>query len=132
MSTASINRSQSIISLHNQKIPVAHESYHKDNELKLEPLIAENIHLVESVASRKKVKINCYVPPNAEVIADENILRLALRNAVSNAIKFSTPDKSIDITVEEKEDKLMQKIRYMDKLVDDLAKGKAVEKILGK
>lgn len=34
--------------------------------------------------------------------------------------------------VEEIEDKLMQKIRYLDKLVDELAKGKAVEKILKK
>jgi len=32
--------------------------------------------------------------------------------------------------IEEIEDKLMQKIRYMDKLVDELAKGKAMEKIL--
>ena len=32
--------------------------------------------------------------------------------------------------VEEMEDKLMQKIRYLDKLVDELAKGKAMEKIL--
>jgi hypothetical protein len=32
--------------------------------------------------------------------------------------------------VEEIEDKLMQKIRYMDKLVDELAKGKKMEKIL--
>ena len=32
--------------------------------------------------------------------------------------------------VEEIEDKLMQKIRYLDKLVDELAKGKAMEKIL--
>lgn len=32
--------------------------------------------------------------------------------------------------VEEITDKLMQKIRYMDKLVDELAKGKALEKIL--
>lgn len=34
--------------------------------------------------------------------------------------------------VEDIEDKLMQKIRYMDKLVDELAKGKAMEKILRK
>lgn len=34
--------------------------------------------------------------------------------------------------VEEIEDKLMQKIRYMDKLVDELAQGKAMEKILRK
>jgi len=32
--------------------------------------------------------------------------------------------------VEEIEDKLMQNIRYLDKLIDELAKGKAMEKIL--
>lgn len=32
--------------------------------------------------------------------------------------------------VEEIEDKLMQKVRYLDKLVDELAKGKKMEKIL--
>src|SRR5688572_25824973 len=34
--------------------------------------------------------------------------------------------------VEEIQDKLMQKARYMDKLIDELAKGKAMEKILRK
>jgi hypothetical protein len=34
--------------------------------------------------------------------------------------------------VEEIEDELMQKIRYLDKLVDELAKGKTMEKILRK
>ena len=34
--------------------------------------------------------------------------------------------------VEEIEDKLMQKIRYLDKLVDELAKGRKMEKILRK
>lgn len=34
--------------------------------------------------------------------------------------------------VEEIEDELIQKIRYMDKLIDELAKGKAMEKILRK
>ena len=34
--------------------------------------------------------------------------------------------------VEEIEDNLMQQIRYLDKLIDELAKGKAMEKILRK
>ncbi|SQG05932.1 Uncharacterized protein conserved in bacteria [Elizabethkingia meningoseptica] len=34
--------------------------------------------------------------------------------------------------VEEIEDPLMQQIRYLDKLIDELAKGKAMEKILRK
>jgi hypothetical protein len=34
--------------------------------------------------------------------------------------------------VEEIEDKLMQKIRYLDKLIDELARGRYMEKILRK
>jgi len=34
------------------------------------------------------------------------------------------------IRVEEVEDPLMQKIRYLDKLVDELAKGKPMDKVL--
>ncbi|MBX3640409.1 MAG: DUF2200 domain-containing protein [Nitrosomonas sp.] len=34
------------------------------------------------------------------------------------------------VRVEEVKDSLMQKIRYLDKLIDELAKGKAMEKIL--
>lgn len=34
--------------------------------------------------------------------------------------------------VEEIEDKLMRKIRYLDKLIDELAKGREMEKILRK
>jgi hypothetical protein len=34
------------------------------------------------------------------------------------------------VRVEEVEDPLMRKIRYLDKLIDELAKGKAMEKIL--
>lgn len=34
--------------------------------------------------------------------------------------------------VEEIEDKIIQQVRYLDKLVDELAKGKAMEKILRK
>ena len=34
------------------------------------------------------------------------------------------------VRVEEVEDPLMQKIRYLDKLIDELARGKSMEKIL--
>ena len=34
------------------------------------------------------------------------------------------------VRVEEVEDPLMRRIRYLDKLVDELAKGKAIEKVL--
>ena len=40
--------------------------------------------------------------------------------------------KICGIRVEEIEDQLMRDIRYLDKLVDELAKGKPMEKILRK
>jgi len=36
------------------------------------------------------------------------------------------------VRVERVEDPLMQKIRYLDKLIDELARGKAMEEILRK
>jgi hypothetical protein len=69
----------------------------------------------------------------------------ALRKQIGKQVDFETffaeaPEmnpNAVKITgvicgyrVEEIEDKLMRKIRYLDKLVDELAKGKAMEKIL--
>jgi hypothetical protein len=34
------------------------------------------------------------------------------------------------VRVEEIEDPLVQKVRYLDKLIDELAKGKALEKVM--
>jgi hypothetical protein len=36
------------------------------------------------------------------------------------------------VRVEQIEDPLVQKVRYLDKLIDELARGKALEKILRK
>jgi hypothetical protein len=63
--------------------------------------------------------------------------RTSLRDFFDKAPKLN-PDASLikglvcGIRVEEIEDPLMQKIRYMDKLIDELAKGKKMEKILRK
>jgi hypothetical protein len=53
------------------------------------------------------------------------------------APKLNDPRKLIKgvvcgIRVEEIEEPLMQEIRYLDKLIDELARGKAMEKILRK
>ena len=61
--------------------------------------------------------------------------RTSFREFFDKAPKFN-PNASLikgvvcGIRVEEIEDQLMQKIRYLDKLVDELAKGKKMEKIL--
>jgi hypothetical protein len=70
-----------------------------------------------------------------------------LENKIENEIDFETffseaprlnPSRTLikgvicGIRVENIEEPLMQEIRYLDKLIDELAKGKAMEKILRK
>jgi hypothetical protein len=47
-----------------------------------------------------------------------------------NPLASSITGTICGIRVEEIEDPLMQKIRYLDKLVDELARGKKMEKVL--
>src|SRR5687768_18355870 len=61
--------------------------------------------------------------------------RSSFREFFENAPKFNRNASLIKgvvcgIRVEDIEDPLMQKIRYLDKLIDELAKGKKMEKIL--
>ena len=60
-----------------------------------------------------------------------------LKTFFTKAPKFQPNAKRITgvvcgVRVEEVEDKVMRKIRYLDKLIDELAQGKAMEKILRK
>lgn len=62
---------------------------------------------------------------------------VALRTFFEQAPRFNPDSVRIKgvvcgVRVEEIEDPLMQKIRYLDKLIDELAKGKAMDKILRK
>ncbi len=47
-----------------------------------------------------------------------------------NPNRFLIKGTVCGVRVEDIEDPLMQKVRYLDKLIDELAKGKAMEKIL--
>jgi hypothetical protein len=71
---------------------------------------------------------------------DESALKTHLAEGTTFEEFFAdaslNPDASLitgvvcGVRVEDVEDPLMQKIRYLDKLVDELAKGKAMEKVL--
>lgn len=71
----------------------------------------------------------------------------SLRQVIENKIDFETfftqaPNINANVSkitgvicgyrVEEIEDEIIQKVRYLDKLIDELAKGKSMEKILRK
>ena len=60
------------------------------------------------------------------MLPDESSLGIIRQENKSSTIKGIV----CGVRVEEIEDPLMQKIRSLDKLIDELAKGKAMDKIL--
>ena len=55
------------------------------------------------VAGLKKIEIRLSVPDQLEVYADIDMVKTVVRNLVSNAIKFSNENTTIEISLEEKE-----------------------------
>ncbi len=65
-----------------------------------------------------------------QIIADQTDFRTFFAEARLNPNTTKITGVICGYRVEEIADPLMQQIRYLDKLVDELAKGKAMEKIL--
>ncbi len=63
-------------------------------------------------------------------IASENTFEQFFDDADLNPNVSKITGVICGVRVEEIEEPLMQKIRYLDKLVDELAKGKAMQKVL--
>lgn len=67
----------------------------------------------------------------AQVIEEEVDFRAFFHNAPAlNPNRNLITGSVCGVKVQEVEDPLMQNIRFLDKLIDELAKGKAMEKIL--
>jgi hypothetical protein len=67
----------------------------------------------------------------AKVLKNETDFKTFFAQAPKmNPARFEIKGVICGVRVEEIEDKTMQSIRHLDKLVDELAKGKAMEKVL--
>ncbi len=65
-------------------------------------------------------------------LKDEVTFREFFKSARINPLAKQITGSICGVKIAEIEDPLMKKIRYLDKLVDELAKGKSVEKVLFK
>lgn len=68
---------------------------------------------IQSQASAKQVKVEIQCPGELEIYADPAQLEVVFRNLISNAIKFSHPEQSINIQVTTEEGRV--KILFEDK-----------------
>jgi two-component system sensor histidine kinase/response regulator len=83
----------------------------QQGRISLQPEIIYVKKLVNSVEElflnllkTKDLKINNFLDDNLHVMADEGMLHTALRNMISNSIKFSHSGKSIDISKYQEDD----------------------------
>ena len=67
------------------------------SKINLLPVSKEICTLFEMICTQKKIKLKNAIPEGLTVVADENVLRLAFRNIISNATKFSKVDTDIMI-----------------------------------
>lgn len=72
-------------------------------KIKAHNLLRETQDLLRLQANNKSIEINIDCPADAIVRADRNMLTTVLRNLASNAIKFSHPSSSVDISFFENE-----------------------------
>lgn len=57
--------------------------------LSLSELVSSTLNIVESQAAGKNISINNTISAEISLLADENLLKIILRNLVTNAIKFT-------------------------------------------
>jgi signal transduction histidine kinase len=58
-------------------------------EIGLLKIVESNMNLIASLANQKEITINCNIPANQTVLADEAMLNSILSNLLSNSIKFT-------------------------------------------
>ncbi len=65
----------------------------------LNQLFNEEILLLNDIAVRKNITLKSSFPDNLTIVADENMIRTILRNLISNAIKFTNMNGSVNSDV---------------------------------
>ncbi len=69
-----------------------------NDRFSLSDLVNRNMQLFQSAATAKQITLASTVPDGMEITWDKNIVHLALRNLIANAIKYSHPGGRIDIS----------------------------------
>ena len=72
----------------------------KPIDLDVKELADENIHLLKSMADKKKIRLENNIAESCKAYVDPNMMNLIFRNLISNAIKFSLRGGVIELSAE--------------------------------
>lgn len=68
--------------------------------LDAESLIAENLSVLKSGFLRKNILVTISIPSLTTIFADENMIKLVIRNLLSNALKFTPSGGRVEVIAE--------------------------------
>lgn len=82
------------------------------NPIRLLPqaLIEESVDLFQDVLADKQLQVKLFINYNDAIYADKDMLHSIIRNTLSNAIKFSSPESQIEIHTFKIEDQIHFKV----------------------
>ena len=80
-------------------------------EVNLKSIIDDCLELLDPIAEKKLIKLSNNVDTTAIAMADNEMVKLVLRNLISNAIKFSTAGGKIEINVASNGSKIISSVK---------------------
>ena len=63
----------------------------------LNELLMEEVNVLSDIAKTKNIDLKNYLPDNLTISADKNMIRTILRNLISNAIKFTHKNGTVEV-----------------------------------
>jgi signal transduction histidine kinase len=68
-------------------------------QLDLKALLEEEIKILSDMAKPKNIALECSIPENLKIVADQNMIKTIIRNLISNAIKFTHRNGKVEVMV---------------------------------
>ncbi len=78
--------------------------------INLKEMIYESVSIFQPNAIKKKIEINCEIENDIYCYADQNMIETAVRNLISNAVKFTEQGGEVKISTFEKEDQTVVEV----------------------
>lgn len=75
-------------------------------EIDVAELVKETINYYNLNLKQKDIRVNLHIEEKSTAFVDENVTLLAINNIISNAIKYSPKEKTINIFIKNSEDKI--------------------------
>jgi CheY-like chemotaxis protein/nitrogen-specific signal transduction histidine kinase len=72
--------------------------YFNAEQAQLQSLLAESLHLIQELASKKEIELVTEIPLGVEVFVDSYMLNSVVRNLASNAVKFTPRGGKVTIS----------------------------------